>query len=364
MKVELEGVTKRFGGVTAVEGLTLEISSGALVALLGPSGCGKSTTLYLLAGVLKPTAGTIRFDGRVVNDVLPQHRNIGMVFQSYALYPHMTVYDNIAFPLRMQKQPEAAIRRRVHDYAELVQVAHLLDRRPAELSGGQQQRVALARALVKKPKLLLLDEPLSNLDAQLRLAMCVEIRRIQREVGITTVLVTHDQIEAMTIADRVVLMDAGRIVAQGTPSELYRTPPNRFTAAFIGHPPMNWLEGRSDGRRLHVAGTGFSIELDVPLPAGEYDIGVRPHQVELTAPGQGFADGTVELVELLGHEAMATVRVEGGPRLRVLVDGGAPPSEGQRVGVRVAPHALHVFRKDDGRRVSLAGGEANAPLVQ
>nr|MBO2470738.1 sugar ABC transporter ATP-binding protein [Bacillota bacterium] len=163
MRVQLDGVTKRFGRVTAVENLTLDIPSGSLVALLGPSGCGKSTTLYLLAGVLRPTAGMIRFDGKVVNDVLPQHRNIGMVFQSYALYPHMTVYDNIAFPLRMQKKSEEEIRRLVHEYAELVQVAHLLDRRPGELSGGQQQRVALARALVKKPALLLLDEPLSNL---------------------------------------------------------------------------------------------------------------------------------------------------------------------------------------------------------
>ncbi|GAB6934271.1 MAG: ABC transporter ATP-binding protein [Calditerricola sp.] len=364
MRVQLDGVTKRFGRVTAVENLTLDIPSGSLVALLGPSGCGKSTTLYLLAGVLRPTAGMIRFDGKVVNDVLPQHRNIGMVFQSYALYPHMTVYDNIAFPLRMQKKSEEEIRRLVHEYAELVQVAHLLDRRPGELSGGQQQRVALARALVKKPALLLLDEPLSNLDAQLRLAMRAEIRRIQREVGITAVLVTHDQTEAMTIADRVVVMDAGRIVAEGTPQELYRTPPNRFTAAFIGHPPMNWLTGRADGQRLYLEGMAAAVPLAATIPAGAYDVGVRPHHVQVVGPGQGHADGTVDLVELLGHEKLVTVTTEGGSTLRVLMEGETPVAEGDRVGLRLVPEGVHVFRRDDGRRVTHGIGVTDAPLLQ
>ncbi|EKP95197.1 ABC transporter ATP-binding protein [Thermaerobacter subterraneus] len=379
MRIRLEGVTKRFGTVTAVDRLTLELEPGRLVALLGPSGCGKSTTLYMLAGVLRPTEGDIFFDGVRVNDVPPQRRNVGMVFQSYALYPHMTVFENIAFPLRMQRLPEPEIRRRVHEMAELVQVGSLLDRRPEQLSGGQQQRVALARALVKRPALLLLDEPLSNLDAQLRQAMRAEIRRIQRELGVTAVLVTHDQTEAMSIADWVVLMNGGRCVAQGTPYDLYQTPPNRFTASFIGHPPMNWVQGRVSGSRLQVDGLPVYLPLPATAREGEVAIGIRPQHVQLVAPGRGHLDGRVTMIELLGHEKLVTVeagRVPGGVapsgpagptagtglRLQALVPADAAVVEGEAVGVRLPVSRLHLFRLSDGNRLALPGA-ARRPLA-
>ena len=379
MRIRLDHVTKRFGPVTAVDGLTLDLPPGRLVALLGPSGCGKSTTLFMLAGVLRPTTGDIYFDGTRVNDVPPQRRNVGMVFQSYALYPHMTVFDNIAFPLRMQKLPAAEIRRRVHEMAELVRVEQLLDRRPEQLSGGQQQRVALARALVKRPALLLLDEPLSNLDAQLRQAMRAEIRRIQRELGVTAVLVTHDQTEAMTIADWVVLMNGGRCVAQGTPYDLYQLPPNRFTASFIGHPPMNWLRGRVTGTRLQVDGLPVYLPLPAAARDSEVEIGVRPHHVQLVAPGKGHLDGVVTMIELLGHEKLVTVEAGRGAsavpassaggaagaglRLQALVPADAAVVEGEAVGVRLPVSRLHLFRVSDGSRLALPGAAARRPVA-
>ncbi|HEY8394961.1 MAG: ABC transporter ATP-binding protein [Bacillota bacterium] len=367
MRVRLENVTKRFGTVTAVSELTLDLPSGQLVALLGPSGCGKSTTLYMLAGVLRPSEGAIYFDDVMVNDVPPQRRNVGMVFQSYALYPHMTVFENIAFPLRMQKLPAEEIRRRVHEMAELVQIEQLLDRRPEQLSGGQQQRVALARALVKRPALLLLDEPLSNLDAQLRQTMRAEIRRVQRELGVTAVLVTHDQTEAMTIADWIVVMNAGRCVAQGTPYDLYQLPPNRFTASFIGHPPMNWLRGRVSGSRLQVDGLPVQLPLPLEARADDVEIGIRPHHVQMVAPGKGHVDGVVTLVELLGHEKLVTVEAGGasgreGVRLQALVPADAAVVEGEQVGLRLPLSRLHLFRVRDGRRIALPGA-ARRPVA-
>src|SRR3990170_3318416 len=242
MRVVLEGLTKRFGTVTALQSLDLEIADGEFVALLGPSGCGKTTTLLLIAGIYQPSSGSITFGDRAVNDLSPAERRIGMVFQSYALYPHMTVEQNIAFPLDVGRRLAAdERRRRVREAAQLVQVAELLERRPAQLSGGQQQRVALARAMVKRPDILLFDEPLSNLDARLRHEMRGEIKRLQKEVGITAIFVTHDQLEALTMADRVALMNDGKLQAYATPTELYAHPANRFVAEFIGTPPMNFF---------------------------------------------------------------------------------------------------------------------------
>lgn len=362
MRVRLDHVTKRFGHVTAVSDLSLEIPEGRLVSLLGPSGCGKSTTLFMLAGVLRPSEGTIRFDGVDVTGVPPQRRNVGMVFQSYALYPHMTVFENIAFPLRMQRLPSGEIRRRVQEMAELVQVEQLLNRRPEQLSGGQQQRVALARALVKRPSLLLLDEPFSNLDAQLRLTMRAEIRRVQRELGVTAVLVTHDQTEALTVSDWVVLMRAGRCVAQGAPYDLYHLPPNREAAAFIGQPPMNWFRGRMTGSRLHVDGLPVALPLPLEGRAEEVEIGVRPHHVQLVAPGRGQVDGAVAVVELLGHEKLVIVETSSGtgPGVRVcaLVPADAAVVEGENVGIRLPVSRLHLFRAGDGRRIALPGAAA------
>src|SRR5881392_2691437 len=251
-RIELKSVRKSWTGSTAVERIDLAIDDGAFIAVLGPSGCGKTTTLLMLAGIYSPTEGDIAFDGARVNDVEARDRNVGIVFQSYALYPSMTVLENIMFPLRFKKVERAEAERRAKEIAELVRIGPLLDRKPSQLSGGQQQRVALARALVKRPHLLLLDEPLSNLDALLRLSMRTEKRRIQRELGVTTILVTHDQIEATTMADRIVVMNAGRVEQEGTAKDLYERPATLFVASFVGSPPINLLEGQAADGALKV----------------------------------------------------------------------------------------------------------------
>src|SRR5437867_6828122 len=245
-RIELKNLRKAWVGATpAVAGVDLAIEDGAFVAVLGPSGCGKTTTLMMLAGIYQPTSGDITFDGARVNDVEARGRNVGIVFQSYALYPNMSVLDNIMFPLRFKTIERTDAERRAREIAGLVRIDTLFDRQPSQLSGGQQQRVALARALVKRPHLLLLDEPLSNLDAALRLTMRAEIRRVQRELRVTTILVTHDQIEATTMADRIVVMNAGRVEQEGTARDLYERPETLFVAGFIGSPPINLFDGHA-----------------------------------------------------------------------------------------------------------------------
>ncbi len=300
-RIEFDRICKAWADVVAVDELTLTIEDGEFVALLGPSGCGKSTTLLILAGIYAPTNGELCFDGQVVNEVEAKDRNVGIVFQSYALYPHMTVRQNILFPLRFKKVPEAEARRRVAEAAELVHIADLLGRRPSQLSGGQQQRVALARALVKEPQLLLLDEPLSNLDATLRMTMRSEIKTLQAKLGVTTILVTHDQLEATTMADRIVCMRDGRIEQVGTPDDLYLRPASLFVAGFIGAPPINLVEGRiadgaftSNGTRLSVTGTA----------AGEAVLGIRPENLSFAESG---LDGRVRDIEPMGRETLYLV---------------------------------------------------------
>ena len=340
-RIELSGIRKEWGEVVAVEGMDLAIEDGEFVAVLGPSGCGKSTTLFMLAGIYAPSAGTMRFDGARVNEVESRDRNVGIVFQSYALYPHMSVRENIAFPLRFKKVPDAEARRRVEAIAGLVQVGDLLDRRPGEMSGGQQQRVALARALVKEPQLLLLDEPLSNLDATLRLTMRTEIKRLQRRLGVTTILVTHDQVEATTMADRIVCMSKGRIEQAAAPAELYARPASLFVAGFVGAPPINALAGTVEGGEVVV--NGLRLRLDRAGEGGgaaggagpgesapwevvprEVVLGVRPEHVRFEAHGLA---GRIDQVEPMGREtlylvetAMGGVRVlEGGAGVRFAV---------------------------------------------
>jgi inositol-phosphate transport system ATP-binding protein len=296
--VELVGITKRWGDVVAVEPTDLTIDDGEFVAILGPSGCGKSTTLFMLAGIYAPSGGQIRFDGAVVNEVEARDRNVGIVFQSYALYPHMTARDNILFPLRFKPISREEAARRADRIAALVQVGELLSRKPSEMSGGQQQRVALARALVKEPQLLLLDEPLSNLDAALRLTMRGEIRRLQRELKVTTILVTHDQIEATTMADRIICMSRGRIEQIGTADALYSRPDSIFVAGFIGSPPINLLPGAASGGDLRVG------EVTMPLAApaeGPVTLGVRPEDVRL---GEGPLAARIEDLEPHGRETI------------------------------------------------------------
>src|SRR5688572_12532551 len=259
-RVEFRNVAKRFGDVEVIPGMSLTIEDGEFVALLGPSGCGKSTSLFMLAGIYLPSGGELLFDDHVVNEVEAKDRNVGIVFQSYALYPHMSVRDNILFPLRFKKTPREDALRRVGAAADLVHVGELLERRPNELSGGQQQRVALARALVKEPQLLLLDEPLSNLDATLRLTMRSEIKSLQRQLGVTTILVTHDQLEATTMADRIICMRHGRMEQQGSPDDLYLRPNSLFVASFIGAPPINLLPAVAEGGILRVEGATLAYE--------------------------------------------------------------------------------------------------------
>ena len=335
-RVELRGVSKVWDRATAARDLTLTIDDGEFVAVLGPSGCGKSTTLFMLAGIYLPTTGDILFDGQRVNDVEARDRNVGVVFQSYALYPHMTALQNILFPLRFQKLAPTVAEARAREAAALTQIDGLLDRRPAELSGGQQQRVALARALVKRPNLLLLDEPLSNLDATLRLTMRAELKRLTRNLGVTTILVTHDQLEATTMADRVVCMHAGRIEQVGTAEDLYARPDTLFVAGFIGAPPMNRLSARAEGGVLRLG----QAQLAVRGAAGEVTLGIRP---EALHPADAGLAATVLAVEPMGRETLYLADTAAG-QLHFLEAGPQPRlREGDRLHLSFDPAQTVLF---------------------
>jgi len=359
VRVVLQQLTKRFGAVTAVDALDLEIGSGEFVALLGPSGCGKTTTLLMIAGIYRPTSGAIVFGERRVEHLMPKDRGIGMVFQSYALYPHMTVAQNIGFPLAMRRgvgRDEST--RRVREAAALVHVDQLLARRPAQLSGGQQQRVALARALVKRPDILLLDEPLSNLDARLRHEMRGEIKRLQKEVGITAIFVTHDQLEALTMADRVALMSDAKLQAYATPTELYARPANRFVAEFIGSPPMNFFAADLTQQNGSVVAKADGIEIELApsrLPRmdtkRQATVGVRPEHLAIVAPGAGHATGEIYVVELMGREQIVDVKV-GERVLRAIAPPGFSAPVGGSVGLRAAVEHVHLFDPAGGERLA------------
>jgi len=353
--LKLEHLTKKFGTVVAVNDLNLEVRDGEFIALLGPSGCGKTTTLLMIAGIYRPTTGKVYFDDVVVNEVAPKDRYVGLVFQSYALYPHMTVYQNIAFPLRLAKRPKTEIDRKVREVAQLAQIEELLDRRPGQLSGGQQQRVALCRALVKEPEILLLDEPLSNLDARLRIETRAEIKRLQRELGITTILVTHDQVEAMSMAERVAVMHGGVLQQYTTPQELYDRPRNLFVASFIGDPPMNLAPVRyrvEDGRPELVA-EGFALPVPSQLArrieeagAEELTLGIRPEDVELYCEERaGSFPGEVFLTETLGGGVLVHFRF-GDRAFRALAPHGFVAEVGERLWLVPQADRLHLFLPD------------------
>lgn len=323
MRVELENLTKRWGDVVGADSIDLEIRDGEFVVFLGPSGCGKTTTLLMVAGIYKPTAGTVRFDGQVINHVAPKDRNIGMVFQSYALYPHMSVFQNIGYPLKLKKIPREEMQQRVQRVADMMGIGHLLDRKPGQLSGGQQQRVALGRALVKEPSLLLFDEPLSNLDARLRLTMRSEIKRLQMELGITSIYVTHDQVEAMTMADRIAVIKDGKLQAYAPPDELYERPRNLFIGGFVGNPPMNFLEVEVSRENGGYCARREGLDVVVPPERGEKAVGrgqvimgIRPEDVTLTDEG---ISGEIYVVEPLGRDDLVDVRI-GEAHIHVLAD--------------------------------------------
>jgi inositol-phosphate transport system ATP-binding protein len=346
MKVTLQNLSKHFGTVVAVDNINLDVNDGEFVALLGPSGCGKTTTLLMIAGIYRPTAGEIRFDERVVNQVSPSERNIGMVFQSYALYPHMTVYQNLTFPMRLQKTPKKAMDERAKRVADMLGIGELMERRPGQLSGGQQQRVALGRALVKEPDILLFDEPLSNLDARLRLTMRGEIKRLQLDLGITSIYVTHDQVEAMTMADRVAVIHQGALQAYCPPEELYDRPRTLFVASFVGNPPMNLWPAEvvaEDGAFL-----ARHPDLAVPLPGerglkaaghGQVLLGMRAEDIHVSEEG---VPGEVFIVEPLGRDDVLTVRV-GGVDLHVLADPDLRLRIGDRVHLTFDAHKVQLF---------------------
>ena len=347
--VILDKVEKRFGGFVAVHSLDLHIRSGEFVALLGPSGCGKTTTLRMLAGLEFPTSGNIRIGDRTVNDVPPGKRDIAMVFQSYALYPHMTVEQNIAYPLKKRGVPVEERGPMVDRVAELLQLDELKGRKPKQLSGGQQQRVALGRALVRDPKVFLLDEPLSNLDAKLRAYMRAELIELHARLGRTMVYVTHDQLEAMTMSNRIAIMNQGRLQQLGTPDDVYNCPANRFVAEFIGQPSMNIADGSLDESARFHAGA-FEMQLDADhfdATPGPVALGLRPEAISI---GTGPLAARVRVVEPTGHENIVILEVDGLGSLTARTPVQIRPTVGETVQCAIDGSALHLFDGGNGRR--------------
>ena len=353
MRIRLENLTKRYQEVTAVDHLNLEIEDGDLVCLLGPSGCGKSTTLSIIAGLEQATEGSIYFDEENVGGLEAEERDIGMVFQDYALYPHMTVQENIAFPLKMQGWKKKDRIEKVKEAAKMLQIEEYLKRKPGKLSGGQQQRVAIARAIVKNPKILLLDEPLSNLDARLRIELRDEIRRVQKQLGITTIFVTHDQEEALSISDKILLMEKGKISQYSSPKEMYMEPQNVFAAKFLGNPPMNFVPGEKveDGICLLLGDENVIVKRGTVHEAGELKgnvcVGIRPEALELCSTEEEEAiSGVITGIQTLGKDMYIHFRA-GEQVLTACVGWEKTFSEGERVSFRVK--RLHLFPREGDR---------------
>ena len=363
--VTFDHVFKRYGDVTAVSDLNLEIGDGEFMVLVGPSGCGKTTSLRMIAGLEEISEGQLRIGDRVVNDVAPKDRDIAMVFQSYALYPHMSVRDNLAFGLKLRKVPKSDIEQRILEAAGILQLENLLDRKPKELSGGQRQRVALGRAIVREPAVFLMDEPLSNLDAKLRVQTRAEIARLHQRLGTTMVYVTHDQVEAMTMGERIAVMSDGLLQQVGTPQQLYDHPINRFVAGFIGSPSMNFVETNvPDG-----AGEIQTDDLTVPVPAafkegmagmdGKVVVGFRPEHLEL-GDVEGPAaqlQGTADVVEYLGNEELLHV-TSGGRDIVAIVDSSHRVKPGDVVKLKLPADKLHMFHAETGLTINRSLVEA------
>jgi len=358
-KVELRNLSKFFDSVRAVNNLNLEINNGEFVTLLGPSGCGKSTTLYCIAGLEEPTSGEILFDGRRVNDLEPRDRDIALVFQEYALYPHMTVEDNLSFPLRIQKFPKKEINSRVNSVIEMLRVTDLLHRRPSELSGGQRQRIALGRAIIRNPVVFLMDEPLSNIDAALRVRMRTEIKNLQRELGVTTIFVTHDQEEAMVLSDRIAILHNGIIQQYDIPIEVYKHPNNLFVASFIGSPSMNFIPGSLeliDDRLVFDLGD-YQLKFNTSLlknssltnfPKGQSLLGIRPEDVVIHKKiNESYLPAEVFLVELLG--SMSYINLLSGDRvLKGIADSATELCIGDQVGLEFPESCVYFFDPQSG----------------
>lgn len=353
-EVRLEKVSKIFGETRAVDNVDLQVNHGEFMVLLGPSGCGKTTTLRLIAGLEKPSSGLIFFDGEVVNELEPKDRRVAMVFQDYALYPHMKVFDNLALNLQIRGIPKDDIRKKVHETAELLGIKHLLERKPGQLSGGEQQRVALGRAIVREPSVFLMDEPLSNLDAALRARMRGELKKLQERLKTTTIYVTHDQVEAMVMANKIAVMKSGRVQQIGTPQEIYNRPANRFVAEFVGSPKMNIFDATlkiNENVKLSTGEFDISIPLSIAqslVQSGvgtELMVGIRPEDIMVsTTYKEGFVESVVYLVEDIGNLSFVTLQVGD-----LLIVAQAPPSVGLNAGERaffkLLSEKLHIFDK-------------------
>lgn len=331
--LELQSIQKQFEKTPVIHGVDLTVNHGEFVVFVGPSGCGKSTLLRMIAGLDEPSDGQIKIDGQVVNHIGAADRGCAMVFQSYALYPHMTVYANMAFGLENAKVPKAEIERKVREAAVLLRLDPLLERRPTQLSGGQRQRVAIGRAIVRNPKIFLFDEPLSNLDAELRVSMRSELRELHQRLQSTMIYVTHDQVEAMTMADKIVVLRAGRIEQVGSPETLYRRPCNTFVAGFIGSPRMNFLP---------IGAISSVRALTDGLPAGVDQVGIRPEHWQLCQAGEGLALEVVSS-EYMGSQRLVQASLGGEHRLEVLVNGERPVDPGQTLHVRADAEHIHAF---------------------
>ncbi len=351
--VTLTNIEKKYGAVRAVEHFDLEVNDGEFLVLLGPSGCGKSTTLRMIAGLESITAGDLLIGGKRMNEVEPKDRGVAMVFQSYALYPHKTVFDNMATALKLQRVPKDEIKRRVGEAATLLSLTELLDRKPAALSGGQRQRVAIGRAIVRTPEVFLFDEPLSNLDAKLRVRMRMELQELHRRLGVTSVYVTHDQVEAMTLADRIVVMDSGRIAQVGTPRDVYERPATEFVAGFIGSPAMNFIPLRREGSAWKAEDGTIAFDT-LPFDTTGCDrviLGIRPEHIEIGAASETAANAypaRVRLAELHGADALLDLTV-GCVQMLARVGGADHPTEGTELSMVIPPRLMHAFDPATGK---------------
>ena len=353
-EVKIENLCKSYGHVEVLKNIDLTVDDGSFVVLVGPSGCGKSTLLRSIAGLEPITSGNINIGGKQVNDLPPAKREIAMVFQSYALYPHKNVYDNMAFGLKFARTPKVEIDQRVSEAARILQLEPLLKRRPRELSGGQRQRVAIGRAIVRKPQVFLFDEPLSNLDAALRINTRVEIAKLHKLLKATIVYVTHDQVEAMTLADKIVVMNNGRVEQTGRPLDLYYKPANMFVAGFIGSPAMNFLAAKITKKDQLDFGSGLSMGVSLPKACKVGDkvtLGCRPEHIQFNAKGKMQMNGSVDIIERLGEIGYAHVSLLNGQTIVVQVNGEPEVGNGEAVSLTLSPQQIHVFG-ENGRALS------------
>ena len=351
-KVQLRDIRKSYAGSEVIHGVSIDVADGEFIVIVGPSGCGKSTLLRMVAGLEAITSGEIVIGDRVVNALEPKDRDIAMVFQNYALYPHMSVFDNMAYGLKIRKLSRADIEAQVNRAAGILELGPLLQRRPGQLSGGQRQRVAMGRAIVREPAVFLFDEPLSNLDAKLRVQMRFEIQKLHRRLGTTSLYVTHDQVEAMTLAQRMIVMNAGRAEQIGTPMEVYQNPATAFVAGFIGSPAMNFVEGSGDGAGRVALDGAASIAVPASIASGRRVIvGVRPEHLAPSNPSQANMVGSVEVVEALGADTLIHVAV-GGRTIIARMPQGIAVRAGESIALAAAPDKVYLFDAETGKRFS------------